>query len=100
MVSDQLPNTQSDRWPDKPIACAASSESELAEDALAGEQFGAQADHETEHGQAAIPGFSEIDEAEAAFLGVSHGVLVMKWMEEINRRSCNRRAHCRGKAPC
>jgi len=45
----------------------------LIEDALAGEQFGAQADHETEHGQAAIPGFSEIDEAEAALSGVSHG---------------------------
>jgi hypothetical protein len=37
----------------------------LAEDALAGEQLGAHADHEAEHGQAAIPGFSEGDETEA-----------------------------------
>ena len=74
VVSARRPNTQSGRWPDKPIDPAAGSETELAEDSLAGEQFGAQADHETEHGKAAIPGFSEVDEAEAAFCGVSHGV--------------------------
>ena len=36
-----------------------STEADLAEDALAGEQFGAEADHEAEHGQPAIPGFSK-----------------------------------------
>ena len=48
-----------------------SAQAQLAEDALAGEQFGAQADHEAEHGQAAIPGFSEGDETEAG-RGLSH----------------------------
>ena len=43
---------------------AGSAQTELAENALAGEQFGGQADHETEHGQTAVPGFGEADEAE------------------------------------
>jgi len=43
---------------------ARSAQTELAENALAGEQFGGQADHETEHGQTAVPGFGEADEAE------------------------------------
>ena len=51
-----------------------SAEANLGQDALAGEQFGTQADHEAHHGQPAIPGFSEVDEAEAAFCGVSHGL--------------------------
>ena len=34
-------------------------QTQLAEDALAGQQLRTQADHEAEHGQAAIPGFSE-----------------------------------------
>ena len=44
-----------------------SAEADLAEDALAGKEFGGQADHETEHGQTTIPGFSKSDEAEAGF---------------------------------
>ena len=48
-----------------------SAQAQLAEDALAGEQFGAQTDHEAEHGQAAIPGFSEGYETEAG-RGLSH----------------------------
>ena len=36
----------------------------MGEDALAGEQFGAKADHKAEHGQAAIPGLGERDETE------------------------------------
>ena len=43
----------------------------MAEDALTGEQLGAQADHEAEHGQTAIPGFGEGDESELGG-GVSH----------------------------
>ena len=49
-----------------------SAETDLGEDALAGQQLGAEADHKAQHGQAAIPGFSEVDEAEA--VGVFHGV--------------------------
>ncbi len=49
-----------------------SAEAQLGEDALAGEQFGGQANHKAEHGQAAIPGFGEADEAEARGV-VSHG---------------------------
>jgi len=49
-----------------------SAETDLREDALAGEQFGGEADDETEHGQTAVPGFSEGNETEAGF-GSSHG---------------------------
>jgi predicted NAD/FAD-dependent oxidoreductase len=49
-----------------------SAEADLGEDALAGEQFGGEADDEAEHGQAAIPGFGEGNETEAGF-GSSHG---------------------------
>lgn len=49
-----------------------SAESDLGEDALAGEQLGGQANDEAEHGQATIPGFSESDETEAGG-GISHG---------------------------
>ena len=37
----------------------------MGQNALACQQFSAQADDETEHGQAAIPGFSEGDETKA-----------------------------------
>ena len=50
----------------------ASAQADLAQDALAGEQFGGEADHETEHGQAAIPGLSEGNKTEAGGGGVSH----------------------------
>ncbi len=49
-----------------------STQADLGENALAGEQFGGQADHETEHGQAAVPGFSEVDETKAGLGGVRH----------------------------
>jgi len=44
-----------------------SAEANLAKDALAGQEFGGQANHETHHGQTAIPSFSKSDEAEAGF---------------------------------
>ena len=40
-----------------------SAQTDLAQDALAGEQLGAQADHEAKHGQPAIPGFGKGDES-------------------------------------
>ena len=52
----------------------ASAETDLGEDALAGEEFGAEADHEAEHGKATIPGFGEADETEAGG-GVGHETL-------------------------
>jgi len=54
----------------------ASAQTDLAQDALAGEHFGGEADHETEHGQTAIPGFSEGNKTEAGGGGVSHGEFV------------------------
>ena len=49
-----------------------STQTDLGEDALAGEEFGGKTDHEAEHGKAAVPGFGEADEAEARGV-VSHG---------------------------
>ncbi len=49
-----------------------STEADLGQDALACEQLCTQADDEAHHGQAAIPGFSEVDEAEAGCV-VRHG---------------------------
>jgi hypothetical protein len=37
----------------------------LGKDALAREQLSAEADYETEHGEATIPGFSKFNESEA-----------------------------------
>ena len=48
-----------------------SAQTDLAEDALTGEQLGGQADHEAEHGQTAIPGFGEGDKTKAGS-GFSH----------------------------
>jgi hypothetical protein len=48
-----------------------SAQADLSEDTLTGEQLGAQTDHEAQHGQAAIPGFSEGNETEAGG-GVGH----------------------------
>ena len=50
---------------------AESAEANLAEDALAGQQLGAEADDETHHSQTTIPGLSEVDETEAGV--VRHG---------------------------
>ena len=43
----------------------------MGEDALAGEQFGAKADHKAEHGQVAIPGLGEREETETAIRAIS-----------------------------
>ena len=51
---------------------AESAEADLGKDALAGEDLGGEANHETEHGQAAIPGFREGNEAETGSC-FSHG---------------------------
>ena len=55
-------------------ARAGSAQTDLAEDSLAGEQLGGEADREAQHGQAAIPGFGEIHKPEACGRrgGVSH----------------------------
>ena len=42
-----------------------SAEADLRQDALAGQQLGSEADDEAQHGHAAVPGFSEVDEAKA-----------------------------------
>lgn len=76
-----LPNLQTKQKPKEksPWVCYQrcsdqnSAQADLAEDALAGQQFGGQADYETKHGQAAIPGFCESHEAEAGFRS-SHGI--------------------------
>ena len=49
-----------------------SAEADLGQNALAGQQLGAETDDEAQHGQAAVPGFSEVDEAEASCV-VRHG---------------------------
>ena len=46
-----------------------SAEADLGEDALAGQQLGTEADDEAEHGQTAIPGLSEVDEAKTCVVG-------------------------------
>ena len=46
-----------------------SAQADLRQDALAGQEFSAEADYEPHHGEAAVPGFSEIDEAEASVVG-------------------------------
>ena len=56
-------------------AFSVSAETELSQDALASQQFGAEADHKTQHGQAAIPGFGEIHESEAGLSVFSHRYL-------------------------
>jgi len=37
----------------------------LGKDALASEELSAEADYETEHGEATVPGFSKLNESEA-----------------------------------
>ena len=46
-----------------------SAEADLGKDALAGQQLGTEADDEAEHGQTAIPGLSEVDEAKTCVVG-------------------------------
>jgi len=59
-----------------------SAEADLGEDALAGQELGAQANHDAQHGQTTIPGLSEIDEAEACV--VRHGV------NQLDVSQCNK----------
>ena len=54
-------------------SCILSAKTDLVKDALASQQFRAEADHETEHGKASVPGLGEIDESEAGLGGVGHG---------------------------
>ncbi len=63
-----------DKWSRPEHALLSSAQTDLGEDALAGEQFGGEADDKTQHGQAAIPGFSERNKTKAGG-GVSHGWL-------------------------
>ena len=53
------------------VAESESADADLRQNALTGQQFCAETDDETHHGQTAVPGFSEIDEAEACVVG--HG---------------------------
>ena len=61
-----------------------SAEADLGQDALAGQQLGAEADDEAEHGQAAVPGLSEVDETETGLGGVGHEE------EPIGWKQCNK----------
>ncbi len=63
-----------------------SAQSQLAKNALAGEELGAQADHEAEHGEASIPGFSKGDKTETGG-GISHKALV-GYETKRNRNRC------------
>lgn len=49
-----------------------SAQADLGQNALAGEQFGGQADHETHHGQTTIPGFGEVDKTKTGLGGGGH----------------------------
>ncbi|MCP9910922.1 hypothetical protein KBZ15_13595 [Cyanobium sp. BA20m-p-22] len=53
----------------------------MAEDALAGKDFSAEADDEAEHGQATIPGFSEGNETETGG-GIRHDFSLVTKLEE------------------
>ena len=46
-----------------------SAHADLSKDALAGQELSTEANYETHHGEAAVPGFSEVDEAEASVVG-------------------------------
>ena len=48
-----------------------SAQTKLAQDSLTGEELGTKSDHETEHGETTIPGFSECNKTEAGG-GFSH----------------------------
>ena len=52
-------------------ALSGSAEADLRQNALTGQQLCAETDDEAHHGQTAVPGLSEIDEAEACVVG--HG---------------------------
>ena len=43
-----------------------SAHADLRQDALSGQELSAEADDETHHGKASVPGLSEVDETEAS----------------------------------
>ena len=53
---------------------AESAQTDLGKDALAGEELGAEADHEAKHGETAVPGLGEGDETEAG-VGAGHWIV-------------------------
>ncbi len=59
-----------------------SAQTQLAQDSLTGEELGTKSDHETEHGETTIPGFSESDKTEAGG-GVSHECSLVTKLEVI-----------------
>ena len=59
-----------------------SAQTQLAQDSLAGEQLGAKSDHETEHGETPVPGFSESDKTETRS-GFSHECSLVTKFEVI-----------------
>ena len=69
-----------------------SAEADLAEDALTGEQLGAEADNKAEHGQTAIPGFGKSDKAEAGGW-ISHGCFELFRELQQYVKSCDKSAH-------
>jgi len=71
-------------------AICGSAQTDLAEDALTGEQLGGQTDHETHHGQAAVPGLSEGNKTEAG-VGISHGMRLLMTKLEATVTGCELR---------
>ena len=59
-----------------------SAQTQLAQDSLTGEELGAKSDHETEHGETPIPGFSKSDKTETGS-GFSHGCSLVTKLDVI-----------------
>jgi len=59
-----------------------SAQTQLAQDSLTGEELGTKSDHETEHGETSIPGFSESDKTETGG-GFSHKCSLVTKLEQI-----------------
>ena len=53
-----------------------SAEADLGQDALAGQELGAEADHDAQHGQTTVPGLSEVDEPKRALSDMGGNRLV------------------------
>ena len=69
------------RAPKRQLPLSASTDSDLRKDALAGQKLSAEADDESHHGEAAIPGFSERRESE---LGVHSSVKKRKLLYRLS----------------
>ena len=59
-----------------------SAQTQLAQDSLTGEELGTKSDHETEHGETTIPGFSESNKAKTGS-GISHGCSLVTKLDVI-----------------